>query len=936
MNNKWFKIILTVFLLFATCTLVACQPDDDDGDPTDNPVPSTYTVTFETNGGSAVNAVTVEEGTKVNLVNYTTSKSNYTFEAWYKDANLTELVTEVTVNKNLTVYAGYSENKFKLSFETNGGSEVAPIEAYRGTILKAPEEPTKAGYVFDGWYKDADFVFRYEFLDNSFMHGNDTTLYAKWIEAKTITIKYVGVGKEDLVLAGIESTEVEELDSELAGYVFEGYYSDDDYETEYTFSIYPTENETVYAKYHALNKNVTLTYVSFENTVATKENLVEQNEAEELTPDYPVNEAKDYYYFDGWYTDAKFSSKFDGIVPQNDTTLYARWIRDGKYVVISFEGSNEEYFIKKGSKVPTEICEEYLTEVTIPNGMIMDGYVTAEGSTFNAENDYVYRDMKLSPNIYSDGLLFEPVYVETLDGEGSIISVVSGYSVKGYDNQKIQDSVVLPDYYQGYKVIEVSANAFDGSSIENIELPMLLETIRESAFLNCYNLTSIEFPKTLKEIGDLAFAECHSLENVTYNGNLDAVGYKVFENSLYLNNLRAKGEGGIYIGLDNEVIYEYNRDMVHRLAPGAKAVFGNKGATIVAGGAFEGIANLGYVSLPDTILTIGKYAFRDCVGLTEVAVNSNVVEIQDGAFYNCSSLTAFVIPTTVTIIGDEVFRASGLVDVTLNQVLYDYGQYTFADCQNLVNVIMFVESNFTTITEGLFSGCTSLEGLICTDYIQTIESYAFENCTSLEAIYLGYTNATIIQTIEENAFIGCDNLKRAYFLRLADTAGNLVEIEENAFPLTKSNGEPSTYRLYVPNANYSNNDFEGTYQEYYISKLPEMYRSYVYPYDTTKPSVKTYITTYQMDPNPAVDVYDLIANGGVYSATDNITAQEDLVLRINSVRYNSTIYLDPVEGTEHVYDMSSGGTYVVSYSIIDEFGNAVASSLTIKVNEKEL
>ncbi|MGI6206235.1 MAG: S-layer homology domain-containing protein [Anaerovoracaceae bacterium] len=75
-----------------------------------NPAVSKYTLTFETNGGSDVKAVTKAENSVIDLSEYTTTKEGYTFEGWYSDADLTQKVTSVTLNADTTVYAKWTEN----------------------------------------------------------------------------------------------------------------------------------------------------------------------------------------------------------------------------------------------------------------------------------------------------------------------------------------------------------------------------------------------------------------------------------------------------------------------------------------------------------------------------------------------------------------------------------------------------------------------------------------------------------------------------------------------------------------------------------------------------------------------------------------------------------------------------------------------------------
>lgn len=74
---------------------------------------------------------------------------------------------------------GSVSNKFTVKFETNGGSAIAKAEVKKGELLAKPADPTKAGYVFDGWYTDKALTTKYDFatpVSKSF------TLYAKWVD----------------------------------------------------------------------------------------------------------------------------------------------------------------------------------------------------------------------------------------------------------------------------------------------------------------------------------------------------------------------------------------------------------------------------------------------------------------------------------------------------------------------------------------------------------------------------------------------------------------------------------------------------------------------------------------------------------------------------------------------------------------------------------
>ncbi len=83
-----------------------------------------------------------------------------------------------------------SKISFTITFDTQGGSEIAPIKIGDGSTLTLPAAPTKFGYVFDGWYLDDDFI---EVYDDQYLISSNITLYAKWADNGT---PFVDVGLE--------------------------------------------------------------------------------------------------------------------------------------------------------------------------------------------------------------------------------------------------------------------------------------------------------------------------------------------------------------------------------------------------------------------------------------------------------------------------------------------------------------------------------------------------------------------------------------------------------------------------------------------------------------------------------------------------------------------------------------------------------------------
>ena len=136
-----------------------------------------YHVYFKDNNGRIIATETVASGTKVTFedVKFPVG-SDEAITGWYKDADRTEKVDSVPINgADITLYAKV-EKGYWLTFESNGGSYVAPAFYAKDKVATAPTVPTKLGYAFDGWYTDKDLKTpaRFDSITAS------TTLYAKW------------------------------------------------------------------------------------------------------------------------------------------------------------------------------------------------------------------------------------------------------------------------------------------------------------------------------------------------------------------------------------------------------------------------------------------------------------------------------------------------------------------------------------------------------------------------------------------------------------------------------------------------------------------------------------------------------------------------------------------------------------------------------------
>lgn len=138
------------------------------------------TLTFATHGGSAVAAVTVNEGTSVPApVNPT--YEGHEFLGWYLDETLKTSVTwPLVMTASLTIHASWKEDdptQCTLSFVTNGGNTLAPVVVEKGSSVAAPTAPTYEGHRFTGWCSDKALT---KAVTWPLTVSASLTLYASW------------------------------------------------------------------------------------------------------------------------------------------------------------------------------------------------------------------------------------------------------------------------------------------------------------------------------------------------------------------------------------------------------------------------------------------------------------------------------------------------------------------------------------------------------------------------------------------------------------------------------------------------------------------------------------------------------------------------------------------------------------------------------------
>ena len=219
-----------------------------------------YTITFDTNGGSEITPITQDYGTAITAPANPT-REGYTFIGWDK------AIPATMPAENMTITAKWKVNQYTITFDSNGGSEIAPITQDYGTAITAPADPTREGYTFIGWDKAIPAT----------MPAEDLTITAQWRDIavptgeikiaengwksflNTITFRLFFKDTQTVTVTAADNSgkavKIEYLlsdkaltESELAGMTFTAYSA--------PFSINPDNEYVIYAKLTDTSGNV--------------------------------------------------------------------------------------------------------------------------------------------------------------------------------------------------------------------------------------------------------------------------------------------------------------------------------------------------------------------------------------------------------------------------------------------------------------------------------------------------------------------------------------------------------------------------------------------------------------------------------------------------------------------------------------------------------
>ena len=359
--------------------------------------------------------------------------------------------------------------------------------------------------------------------------------------------------------------------------------------------------------------------------------------------------------------------------------------------------------------------------------------------------------------IFKDGILYDVK-------NGILVSAV---------NSLIPEKVIVDECT---KTIDYYAFA-DCDNLYEIEIPQGVVNIGEKAFARLDNLKNIDIPDSVTNITTLAFYRCNGLVSVQVPGSVTAIKNGTFREcnnlkKVILNEGVAKIEGSAFVFCSSLEQIKLPQSLMS-----------------IGSGAFDNCTSLISVELPDNAI-ISSDTFKECKNLSDIVIsdtNNNYI-VKNGILYNKNMTrilcypagikdTEFFVPDTVKTIGDFAFYGTkALESINIPDSVTNIGTDAFGECSGLKEVV--IPDSVTSMGEAVFYKCTSLEKVKLSVNITSPNPAAFQYCSSLKEVVLPesmkfisffmfsyckeITNIVLPDTLNSilrSAFQNCDNLK---------------------------------------------------------------------------------------------------------------------------------------------------------------------------------
>lgn len=411
------------------------------------------------------------------------------------------------------------------------------------------------------------------------------------------------------------------------------------------------------------------------------------------------------------------------------------------------------------------------------------------------------------------------------------VKVVQPDEGKAYSGDVvIPETVEHTEFWYGeaettqYTVVEVDAQAFESSSnlgsltinanleeleIRNAEIQQLkfshclrvtlydckLHALEVSDATDVLSLNGVSLLSSLVvpgTVGSCSLQNCRDLQNLTLQESSSALDLKIDEETPILD-MTINRETTLRNVIPQSVVSLFLGDKITFLAysglSSLKKIVGN-GITVInslsgttslesmsfpklreiCSEAFNG-SGIKEINLPNTLESIGDFAFANCTNLASITINSNVV-LGSGVFYKCSSLAEFSLPNELDSLGHDMFNGcKALKEISLPHALTKIPERAFFDCASLEKV--YINANIVSIEKEAFAGCVKLQSIDFPASLKRIEKGAFDDCEGLTELFLPKS----LEYVGPAAFIEVKLDKLHYAGNLEDWMKVKIDIE---------------------------------------------------------------------------------------------------------------------------------------------------------------
>ena len=294
----------------------------------------------------------------------------------------------------------------------------------------------------------------------------------------------------------------------------------------------------------------------------------------------------------------------------------------------------------------------------------------------------------------------------------------------------------------------VSANPWytHRTSILSVIIEEGVTSIGNYAFFDCDRLTSVTIPNSVTNIGRDAFSYSNGLTSITIPNSVTNIGLHPFFTCTGLTSINVATDNPNYSSADG-VLFNKDKTILIEYPVGKQESSYSIPNSVISIGdfAFHYCTGLSSVTIPQSVTSIGYSAFEECYGLTSITIPQSVTYMDERSFWNCPSLTSLTIPNSVTYIGNGV--CSNCPELTSIDVALDNPNYCSIDGvlfnKAKTTLIQYpagkqgeyvVPNSVTNIVRWAFFGCYGLTTLIIPNSVTNIGDFAFAMCTDLTAV----------------------------------------------------------------------------------------------------------------------------------------------------------------------------------------------------------